>query len=514
MNSRMQSLALAAVTLSLIASVASAQTFNLDYRLGNILPTGILPSWVEAGDLDNDGLPELVVLNAGTGDFNVFQNLGSMNFTPSQTLVPAAGPTMCEIADMNGDGANDIVVCCRQALFITIFFGDGTGAFPTRGDFSVGFDPTTLMTFDYNNDGALDVFVVSQNTHNVQVMTNDGAGNLVLSASSWGGSFPSDIAAGDLDNDGDEDILISSAGFSAVMVIENLGNGAYAPKNFFNVGFGPLSLAIVDVNQDRLLDVVTANVGSDDVSVQINQGNLQFGGLRSFQFPAGRAPTRVVVTDTDNRNGLDIAVTTINGSSVSVLTNNIWGNFSSSTPAYFTGATPVSLCSADLDGDHADDLCVLNLFQNDMMILENRLDDNRYPGTDEDLTLFSSVNSRPLTTGGAESLKLTKDGDMNSWFLVTPSGQFTSGQTFLGIKGFYPGSSPYSGVHPSLYITPEGEAPAVIPLGHLSSTGQMFQITLPPGAAPLRYVVQGLTLSIFANNGYMATTDAHEFRVE
>ena len=29
-----------------------------------------------------------------------------------------------------------------------------------------------------------------------------------------------------------------------------------------------------------------------------------------------------------------------------------------------------------------------------------------------------------------------------------------------------------------------------------------------------RRSVQGLTLSVFANNGYMATTDAHEFRVQ
>src|SRR2546423_7844035 len=101
------------MAIAMIAIVANAQTISLqlqaDYTIGSATTT---PARFAVGDVNNDGLPDLVTLNknnaSSVGPISVFLNNGSGSFgtrldTPNVTL----SPNSVVIRDFNGDGNAD-----------------------------------------------------------------------------------------------------------------------------------------------------------------------------------------------------------------------------------------------------------------------------------------------------------------------------------------------------------------------------------------------------------------------
>lgn len=154
--------------------------------MGNL---GDQPVDVQVGDLDNDGKPDIVTANLGSGTIAVLHNLGAGTFAAQvpepgvagSNGVAAAKPRSVALGDVNNDGFLDAVTANADdstgKSSVSVFLNDGKGklllatkaAFPLVGadaPFEVGRQPQSVKLGDLNGDGMLDIVTANAYAEN------------------------------------------------------------------------------------------------------------------------------------------------------------------------------------------------------------------------------------------------------------------------------------------------------------------------------------------------------------
>ena len=133
------------------------------------------------------------------------------------------------------------------------------------------------------------------------------------------GSGPSQVASGDVNNDGKADFVVTNGLSNTVSVLLGNGDGTLqAPRQFAVGAFfvelvgGPFivtfrrDLVLGDFNRDNKLDIAVTNLSSSDVSILLGRGDGTFQPQRRFD--ATSAPFSITAGDLNNDGILDLAV--------------------------------------------------------------------------------------------------------------------------------------------------------------------------------------------------------------
>ena len=250
---------------------------------------------IVAGDFNRDGKTDLAVGDPSSGYAYVLLGTGDSNLF--QTAVPyAAGgqPQQLAIADLNGDGVPDLVMVNANSS-MGVLLGKGDGTFGDLVTYNTGLvSPDSLSVGDFNGDGRLDVAVANGGTQaqnysdaGVQIFLGSGTGGglepgnsyKVYGPNSLGkNSVPLTITTGDLNGDGKLDLvvgLLGGSGFGsltpAVYVMFGNGDGTFADSadnDMYTVnGLDPVSVAVADFNGDGTPDIATALYDQANVEI-------------------------------------------------------------------------------------------------------------------------------------------------------------------------------------------------------------------------------------------------------
>jgi len=360
----------------------------VDVRLGNgdgtfdasgPFPAGDRVYWIAAGDLNNDGIPDLAVTNEDSDDLSVLLGNGDGTFAAEQryAVAPPGGlstdPWFVAIADLDEDGLLDLVVSnyWSSEAPLALLFGIGEGQF---APFVVG-DTTWRAAYsiaigDFDDDGVKDLARPSYWYRNVGILFGNGDGLLATPVPAEVGELPKMVAVGDLDGDGRLDLVTANAQTNDVSVVLADGAGSFAPENRFAVGNGPVWVAIGELTGDTYPDLAVANGGSGNVSLLQGNGDGTFSGPTGLPvgdlFPA--TPSSVALGNFNADDHSDLVVTDRQANRIAVLLGNGDGTFGS--PTYVpAGGSPSSVIVEDFDGDEIQDLAVSNLGSDTVSVL-------------------------------------------------------------------------------------------------------------------------------------------------
>ena len=155
-----------------------------------------LPSSCKIADMNNDGIPDIVVGGAvpgnTTGNFlSTYLGNGRGVFALVQTVQLGPGNLKGDIAigDFDEDGNLDVAFPVtglqtqhEHSTKVDLFFGDGHGHLSAGPVLTVGQEPHTVIAVDVNHDGHLDLAVTNRTDGTVTVLLGDGHGNFTVSS--------------------------------------------------------------------------------------------------------------------------------------------------------------------------------------------------------------------------------------------------------------------------------------------------------------------------------------------
>lgn len=328
---------------------------------GGPFDVGLGPSGPGAGcrlvttDLDGNGVVDLVrgdalgqlstALGVGRG------TSGSMENVPQS----GAGQVVPVLADLNRDGLTDLVVASagtgEYPGNLQVRLGDGSGAFPNESVRSLlpNRPYSDVATVDADGDGDLDVVATSFSGHLV-LGVNDGTGQLE--------DFPVDLGA-----PLQKLSVFGRAGAPVMFIAErqrarirgislSFSAGRWTAGNLGSTdhaGTAIVDVVHLDVDRDGFLDQVVCELDTDALLVaHWTPANLDFR-RRSVIAKRGRACFALQAGDFDGDGRADLAVSDEAGPHV------LWGmpagGFEIGQPVGETDNVTSMLAFADLNGD-------------------------------------------------------------------------------------------------------------------------------------------------------------------
>ncbi len=194
--------------------------------------------------------PQLEIL-LGNGD-------GTFSIGASYTF--SFRPTVIAAGDLNGDGIPDLVVGISAGTNLTAFvpasvevlLGNGDGTFQPPIITVAGNEVSSIAVADFNSDGKLDVALSNTGWNDVSLLLGNGDGTFQFpmqfssGLTSMAGSPGGVLAVADFDGNGSPDLAVVTSGITILLSAGKSGSGALlAPATiaFGNENIGQTSAA-------------------------------------------------------------------------------------------------------------------------------------------------------------------------------------------------------------------------------------------------------------------------------
>ncbi|MGA9669747.1 MAG: FG-GAP-like repeat-containing protein, partial [Terracidiphilus sp.] len=347
-----------------------AGNYTLDILVGGISRNSVAPTGtVSILDTDNSN----AVL--GTGSLSSTGTTGFDNFSTFPIPGGYNAPDSVATSDFNGDGIPDLAVANSGPCTISILLGTGNGTFSpaTYSPISAGGWPLFVGVGDFNGDGMPDLVVVD-GFGSITVLLGNGDGTFRPANGSpvTVGSRPVTLAVGDFNRDGKTDLAVVINGNpGAVTVLLGNGDGTFAAaaNGTIATGNGSDSIAVGDFNGDGNPDLAVVNGTDGTVTILTGNGDGTFTS-GSSPITVGSSPSSIAVSDFDGNGKLDLAVANHSSANITILMGNGDGTFSPLVSGPFT-LDPIFVVTGDFNQDGIPDLAVTTQNNSVNMLLGN-----------------------------------------------------------------------------------------------------------------------------------------------
>ncbi len=357
-----------------------------------MLTTGVNPLDLTLGDLNGDGMSELVVViySGGFGNtVSVFRNtsvVDSISFAPSADFSVGVGPEGVAVGDIDGDNKPDIVTANASSNTVSVLrniSNNGAISFSPTVELAGGHNPHRVMVGDIDGDGKLEIVATNNGGVSFSVFRNISSVGAISFAPKVDFpvvSFPNTLAVDDLNGDGKPDVIVPQA-TNRVLVFRNtssVGSISFAAGVEFLTGEEPQGVVTGDVDGDAKPELIVSTSVSNAVSVLRNNSTSDSISFAApINFSTERPAHGTAFGDIDG-DGIGDIISTSVPNTVSVFLNTTNGgpvSFATRTDIA-TGTSPVDVAVGDLDGDGLTDMAVSNHESSSITVYRNTTTNN------------------------------------------------------------------------------------------------------------------------------------------
>ena len=273
---------------STVSVLLHSPTISLFSRATTYSSGGVAPRGVAVGDVNSDGLPDIVLTTIGSNKIGILLNslVAPGKFLPAVSFSSGSiRPEGIVLKDIDGDTYLDILVINQRSNSVGVLLNSPKklGNFLAGSSYtSRGTTPRGINVSDLNGDGRPDVALTNESTGSVAILLNSPTAKGEFSAATTytsGATNPVGIAIGDVNGDDQSDVVVADYAAKKGTTLCILLNSTSAPGTFSappaiyeSNGTGPHDVVLHDLNSDGRLDIATTNLGSDTVGVFLNIG--------------------------------------------------------------------------------------------------------------------------------------------------------------------------------------------------------------------------------------------------
>jgi hypothetical protein len=262
---------------------------DINFLAGPLINVAPKPEFMLTGDLDNNGLSDIVVISPSSKEVDVFTAAPNSpsHFAPVRALHFGNVLRNGALADLNADGRLDLVVTDSSSNIVWVLLGKGDGTFedPYQVSIPQTLNPTAIAVGNFDDAGNPDLAVSDNRLGRVFILLNDNNNppHFTAGGSLAVGAGPEQIITADVNGDGKPDILTLDLGGPRVKDVSVVlwkrvvqGFPEFQPGVQYVVGAKPSDLLVADFNNDRLPDLAMINQstagGLGEIDVLINSG--------------------------------------------------------------------------------------------------------------------------------------------------------------------------------------------------------------------------------------------------
>lgn len=237
--------------------------------------TGVVPGGIAAGDVSDDGIPDLVMTAVQDNRVLIYRGRGDLTFRDPLRYRVGKKPMGVEIADLDRDGRPDVAVANSKDDDVSVLFGKGGGRLEGRKDLRAGKKPVDVTIGKYAGKPGL-ADLLTANLSRTPVLENFADDSLSLIENTGDRKFkrqvklhdraePVDVDAGDVDGDGVDDPTVAYdysgriATFSAAGLLDYIAGDGPNPS-------AALGVVLVDLDGNG----TDERVNSDTPNAKVN----------------------------------------------------------------------------------------------------------------------------------------------------------------------------------------------------------------------------------------------------
>ncbi len=294
-------------------------------------------------DLDGDGHQDIIFTDSlGAGQIGVMRGRGDGTFFDRETYDSSFAGGYLTFADFDNDSHLDVLsgTSSFAPIFTTIL-----GARPGLSD---------LLTLDINGDGNDDAFAVNTDNSRIKWFLGNNLGELTRQPDLLTDFSPVAIGTADFNGDSQTELFtVNHSGSSVSLFTGSVDTGF--TRTDLDVGVGPVDGTAEDVTGDGRIDLLVIDDVRNALWVLPGNGDLTFG--TPVPVALGDKPAELFVADADGDGNLDALISLPDSDRVMILPGDGSGGFDA--PVYLTlPGIPSDVAGHDFNDDGNLDIAV------------------------------------------------------------------------------------------------------------------------------------------------------------
>ena len=325
--------------------------------------TGRHPLDVVAGDINSDGLNDVVTANRDGASLSIFMGNGDGTLTEINPVQLKQGATSLALGDLSGDKIPDVALTACDAYCnhngVLILRGLGDGRFERETYIPVDGVPYNLAIADLNADGSLDMVASDAPNDRIIILLRIGSGWEFSAEHSPTGDQPIALTLGDVNHDGIPDLMANAHWDDVVTLHIMSAHGAVERIVEIPTEDLPYSIALGLINQDDHADLIVGH-SSEPGRILIFYGNGQGEFERAQEIETVGRLIYVASGDFNLDGRTDLIATRHKETFTSVYLQDQQGRFEIKPFSLPSSNRIYSLALTELNGDEIPDLVTVD----------------------------------------------------------------------------------------------------------------------------------------------------------